>query len=104
MRWLGLGVWIELHIVPRRDAWWKMRDKGKGYPRLETEKALRAKNAELFMQVREPRIVFCCCLFVCLFVSYLFRVGHSTDMCSLLQENLLGGKKESVSRLYVHVC
>ena len=36
----------------------------------------------------------------CLFVSYLFRVGHSTDMCSLslLQENLLGGKKESVSR------
>ena len=26
---------------------------------------------------------------VCLFVSYLFRVGHSTDMCSLLQENLL---------------
>ena len=41
---------------------------------------------------------------VCLFVSYLFRVGHSTDMCSLLQENLLGGKKESVSRSYVHVC
>ena len=40
----------------------------------------------------------------CLFVSYLFRVGHSTDMCSLLQENLLGGKKESVSRSYVHVC
>ena len=36
-------------------------------------------------------------LFVCLFVSYLFRVGHSTDMYSLLQENLLGGKKESVS-------
>ena len=32
---------------------------------------------------------------VCLFVSYLFRVGHSTDMCSLLQENLLGGKKLS---------
>ena len=29
---------------------------------------------------------------------------HSTDMCSLLQENLLGGKKESVSRSYVHVC
>ena len=28
--------------------------------------------------------------FVCLlFVSYLFRVGHSTDMCSLLQENRL---------------
>ena len=25
-------------------------------------------------------------------------------MCSLLQENLLGGKKESVSRSYVHVC
>ena len=43
-------------------------------------------------------------VFVCLFVSYLFRVGHSTDMCSLLQENLLGGKKESVSRSYVHVC
>ena len=44
-------------------------------------------------------------LFVCLlFVSYLFRVGHSTDMYSLLQENLLGGKKESVSRSYVHVC
>ena len=41
-------------------------------------------------------------LFVCLFVSYLFRVGHSTDMFSLLQENLLGGKKESVSRSYVH--
>ena len=40
----------------------------------------------------------------CLFVSYLFRVGHSTDMYSLLQENLLGGKKESVSRSYVHVC
>ena len=37
-------------------------------------------------------------LLVCLFVSYLFRVGHSTDMCSLLQENLLGGKKEGVSR------
>ena len=32
-------------------------------------------------------------LFVCLFVSYLFRVRHSTDMCSLLQENLLGGRK-----------
>ena len=31
--------------------------------------------------------------FVCLFVSYLFRVGHSTDMCSLLQENLLGKKR-----------
>ena len=43
-------------------------------------------------------------MFVCLFVSYLFRVGHSTDMCSLLQENLLGGKKESVSRSYVHAC
>ena len=43
-------------------------------------------------------------LFVCLFVSYLFRVGHSTDMYSLLQENLLGGKKESVSRSYVRVC
>ena len=41
---------------------------------------------------------------VCLFVSYLFRAGHSTDMCSLLQENLLRGKKESVSRSYVHVC
>ena len=27
---------------------------------------------------------------LCLFVSYLFRVGHSTDKCSLLQENLLG--------------
>ena len=40
----------------------------------------------------------------CLFVSYLFRVGHSTNMYSLLQENLLGGKKESVSRSYVHVC
>ena len=25
-------------------------------------------------------------------------------MCSLLQENLLGEKKESVSRSYVHVC
>ena len=25
-------------------------------------------------------------------------------MCSLLQENLLGGKEESVSRSYVHVC
>ena len=33
-------------------------------------------------------------LFVCLFVcSYLLRVGHSTDMYSLLQENLLGGKE-----------
>ena len=39
---------------------------------------------------------------VCLFVSYLFRVGHSTDMYSLLQENLLGGKKESVSRSYIY--
>ena len=44
-----------------------------------------------------------CHQFVCLLVSYLFREGHSTDMCSLLQENL-GGKKESVSRSYVHVC
>ena len=44
------------------------------------------------------------CSVCCLFVSYLFRVGHSTDMCGLLQENLLGGKKESVSRSYVHVC
>ena len=44
------------------------------------------------------------CTVCCLFVSYLFRGGHSTDMCSLLQENLLGGKKESVSRSYVHVC
>ena len=33
------------------------------------------------------------CSVCCLFVSYLFRVGHSTDMCSLLQENLLGGKE-----------
>ena len=32
-------------------------------------------------------------LFVCLFVSYSFRVGHSTDMCSLLQENPLGKRK-----------
>ena len=44
------------------------------------------------------------CSVCCLFVSYLFRVGHSTDMCSLLQENLLGEKKESVSRSYVHLC
>ena len=35
-------------------------------------------------------------LFVCLFVSYLFRVGHSTDMCSLLQENLLGKERECI--------
>ena len=41
------------------------------------------------------------CLFVSyLFASYLFRVGHSTDMSSLLQGNLLGGKKESSSRSY----
>ena len=35
-------------------------------------------------------------LFVCLFVSYLFRVGHSTDMCSLLKENLLGEERECI--------
>ena len=49
---------------------------------------------------KKKKELFVCCLFV----SYLFRVGHSTDMYSLLQENLLGGKKESVSRSYVHVC
>ena len=39
-------------------------------------------------------------LFLCLFVSYLFRVSCSTDMCSLdlLQENLLKGRRESAKR------
>ena len=42
-----------------------------------------------------------CCLFV--FVSYLFRVDHSTDMCSLLQENLLGGKRVYRGHMYMYV-
>ena len=37
--------------------------------------------------------VFVCC---CLFVSYLFRVGHSTDMCSLLKRTYLGKERECI--------
>ena len=66
---------------------------------------MRLKFFQVDQRLVMQRVPLITILFVCcLFVSYLFRVGHSTDMCSLLQENLLGGKKESVSRSYVHVC